>query len=252
MNVPRSSITLAIALAIASPGSISAQVAGNGYLFHAPYVTFNVRGGYSVATAGSDVFDDVTRQLTLNKRDFGSLTLGGDVAFRVTSQLDLALDVGYSRSSRKSEFRDFVDNNNLPIEQTTTFERIPLTANVKVHLAPTGRSIGRLAWIPSRVVPYVGGGVGMMSYRFRQQGDFVDFNTNDVFNSTFDTQDDGRDWAFIQQVMAGVDYNFSPMFGVTLDARYLHGRGDLGTAFSGYDKIDLSGASASVGISVRL
>jgi opacity protein-like surface antigen len=92
----------------------------------------------------------------------------------------------------------------------------------------------------------------MMSYRFRQQGDFVDFNTNDVFNSTFDTQDDGRDWAFIQQVMAGVDYNFSPMFGVTLDARYLHGRGDLGTAFSGYDKIDLSGASASVGISVRL
>jgi len=53
-------------------------------------------------------------------------------------------------------------------------------------------------------------------------------------------------------VMAGVDYNFSPMFGVTLDARYLHGRGDLGTAFSGYDKIDLSGASASVGISVRL
>ena len=166
--------------------------------------------------------------------------------------MDLTLDAGYSRASHKSEFRDFVDNNNLPIEQTTTFERIPLTANLKVHLAPTGRSIGHLAWIPSKVVPYVGGGVGMMSYRFRQQGDLVDFNTNNVFNSTVDTQDDGRDWAFVQQVMAGVDYNFSPMFGVTLDARYLHGRGDLGTAFSGYDKIDLSGASASVGISVRL
>jgi len=251
MTVPRSFIAVALAIAIPG-GTLSAQLAGNGYLFHAPYVTFDLRGGYSAASAGSDVFDDVTSQLTLNKRDFGSLTVGGDIAFRVTSQVDLTLDAGYSRASHKSEFRDFVDNNNLPIEQTTTFERIPLTANVKVHLAPTGRSIGRLAWIPSRVVPYVGGGVGMMSYRFRQQGDFVDFNTNDVFNSTFDTQDDGRDWAFIQQVMAGVDYNFSPMFGVTLDARYLHGRGDLGTAFSGYDKIDLSGASASVGISVRL
>jgi opacity protein-like surface antigen len=251
MTVARSFI--AVALAIAIPGSsLFAQVAGNGYLFHAPYVTFDLRGGYSAASAGSDVFTDVTSQLTLSKRDFGSLTVGGDVAFRITSQVDLTLDAGYSHSTHKSEFRDFVDNNNLPIEQTTTFERIPLTANVKVHLAQTGRSIGHLAWIPSRVVPYVGGGVGMMSYRFRQQGDFVDFNTNKVFNSTFDTQDDGRDWAFVQQVMAGVDYNFSPMFGVTLDARYLHGRGDLGTAFSGYDKIDLSGASASVGISVRL
>jgi opacity protein-like surface antigen len=251
MIVPRS--FLAVALAIAIPGgALSAQLAGNGYLFHAPYVTFDLRGGYSAASAGSDVFDDVTSQLTLSKRDFGSLTIGGDVAFRITSQVDLTLDAGYSRSSRKSEFRDFVDNNNLPIEQTTTFERIPLTANVKVHLAPTGRSIGHLAWIPSRIVPYIGGGVGMMSYRFRQQGDFVDFNTNNVFNSTVDTQEDGRDWAFVQQVMAGVDYNFSPMFGVTLDARYLHGRGDLGTAFSGYDKIDLSGASASAGISVRL
>ena len=251
MTVPRSFVAIALAIAIPG-GTLSAQLAGNGYLFHAPYVTFGLRGGYSAATAGSDVFTDVTQQLTLNKRDFGSLTVGGDVAFRISSQVDLTLDAGYSRASHQSEFRNFVDNNDLPIEQTTTFERIPLTANVKVHLTPTGRSIGHLAWIPSRVVPYVGGGVGMMSYRFRQQGDFVDFNTNNVFNSTFDTQDDGRDWAFVQQVMAGVDYNFSPMFGVTLDARYLHGRGDLGTAFSGYDKIDLSGGSASVGISVRL
>jgi len=255
MNASRSFITLAVALAITSPGGpLSAQVAGNGYLFHAPYVTFNIRGGYSAASAGSDVFDDVTSQLTLNKRDFGSLTLGGDVAFRITSHIDLALDAGYSRSSHKSEFRGFVGDDNLPIEQTTTFERIPLTANLKVHLAPTGRSIGHLAWIPSRVVPYVGGGVGVMAYRFRQQGEFIDFNatTNNIFPATLDTQEDGKDWAFMQQVMAGVEYNFSPIFGVTLDARYLHARGDLGPAFSGYDKIDLSGASATVGFSMRL
>jgi opacity protein-like surface antigen len=215
-------------------------------------VTIGIRGGYANATAGSDVFDDVTRQLTLDKSDFGSLTIGAEVAFSITSRLDFALEAGYSRSNRKSEFRDFIDNNDLPIEQTTSFERAPFTANVKLHLAPTGRSIGRFAWVPSRVVPYVGGGIGVMRYRFRQVGDFVDFNTNAVFPSTLDTGDDGLDWAFVQQAMAGVEYNFSPMLGVTLDARYLHGRGDLGTAFSGYDGIDLSGASASVGLSVRL
>jgi opacity protein-like surface antigen len=243
------SFSLAIALALAIAGvPAAAQSAGDGYLFHTPFATIGIRGGYSAATAGSDVFDDVTRQLTLNKRDFGSLTVGGDIGFRITSKLDLTLDAGYSRSSHKSEFRDFVDNNDLPIEQTTTFERVPLTANLKIRLASPGRSIGSLAWIPSRFVPYVGGGVGVMHYRFEQTGDFVDFDTKDVFNTTVDA----RNWAFVQQVMAGAEYNFSPMFGVTLDARYLHGRGDLGTAFNGYDKIDLSGASATVGLSVRL
>lgn len=241
--------SLAIALALAIPGaSGSAQIAGNGYLFHAPYATIGVRGGYSAASAGSDVFDDVTSRLTLNKSDFGSLTIGADIAFSITSKLDLMLDAGYSRSNHKSEFRDFVDNNDLPIQQTTSFERIPFTANLKLHLASTGRSIGQFAWIPSRIVPYVGGGIGVMKYRFKQEGDFVDFNTNAVFPSTLD----GQNWAFMEQAMAGLDYNFSSMLGVTLDARYLHARGDLGTAFSGYDKIDLSGVSASVGLSVRL
>lgn len=244
-----SSFGVAIALALATLGSpAAAQVTGNGYLFHAPNATITVRGGYSRATAGSDVFNDVTKQLTLDKSDFGSLTLGAAVAFPITSNLDFTLDAGYSHSNRKSEFRDFVDNNNQPIEQTTSFERIPLTANLRLDLAPTGRSIGRLAWIPNRFVPYVGAGVGAMRYRFKQEGDFVDFNTNAVFPATFDAQS----WAFVQQAMAGVELNISPMLGLSLDGRYLHGKGDLGSAFKGYDKIDLSGASATIGLSVRL
>jgi opacity protein-like surface antigen len=245
----RNPFSLAIALALAIPGvPAAAQSAGDGYLFHPPVATIGIRGGYSGAAAGSDVFDDVTRQLTLNRSDFGSLTIGADIGFSITSKLELTLDAGYSRSSHNSEFRDFVDNNDQPIEQTTTFERVPLTANLKLRLASPGHSIGTLAWIPSRFVPYVGGGVGVMRYRFKQQGDFVDFNTNAVFPSTFDAQD----WAFVEQAMAGAEYNFSPMFGVTFDARYLHGRGNLGSAFNGYDKIDLSGVSGSVGLSLRL
>jgi opacity protein-like surface antigen len=252
MSAIRSSFVIG-GLAFASLTSVArAQDMGNGFFFGTPTGSFVVRGGWAMARAGSDLFSFTTDQLTLNRGDFSSPSGDIDLAFNVTPQWQIVASGSVAITNRRSEFRHFEDNNNLPIEQTTTFERIPLTANVKVHLAPTGRSIGHLAWIPSRIVPYVGGGVGMMSYRFRQQGDFVDFNTNNVFNSTVDTQEDGRDWAFVQQVMAGVDYNFSPMFGVTLDARYLHGRGDLGNAFTGYDKIDLSGASASAGISVRL
>ena len=237
------------ALLVGAAGSSLAQSAGDGFLFHSPDVTVSLRAGYSRADAGSDVFDDVTSNLTLNRRDFSSLTVGGDLAFHVAERVDLVLSGGYSRSNHKSEFRDFVDNNDLPIEQTTTFERLPLTANVRLNLSQPGRSIGRLAWIPNRLVPYVGAGIGAMRYRFQQDGDFVDFNTNAVFSSVLDS--DG--WALLGQAMAGVDYNFSPRLGLSLDARYMHAKGELDPArYKGYEKLDLSGTAATIGLSFRL
>ena len=244
-------IQLALSAAMLLVGGATssfAQSSGDGYLFHRPDVTLSVRGGYSRADARSDVFDEVTSNLTLDRGDFSGLSVGGDLAVPIASRVDLVLAGGYSRSSHKSEFRDFVDNNDLPIEQTTTFERIPITANLRINLSEPGRSIGSLAWIPNRVVPYVGAGVGAMRYRFRQQGDFVDFNTNGVFNSTVESSG----WAFVGQAMAGVDYNFTSKLGLSLDARYLHANGEPGAAFKGYDRIDLSGLTATVGLSVRL
>ena len=242
-------LTLTAALLAAGAASSSAQSAGDGYLFHSPAVTASLRGGYSRADAGSDVFDDVTSTLTLDRRDFSSLTVGGDLAFHVAQRMDVVLSGGYSRSNHKSEFRNFVDNNDLPIEQTTTFERIPVTANLRFNLSQPGRTIGSLAWIPNRIVPYVGAGVGAMRYRFRQDGDFVDFNTNAVFSSVLDSEG----WALLGQAMAGVDYNFSPRLGLSLDARYMHAQGELDAArYKGYDKLDLSGTAATIGLSFRL
>lgn len=239
---------VAATLLAGTAGSSSAQSGGEGYMFHSPIVTLTVRGGYARASAGSDVFDDVTSNLTLDRGDFSSITGAGDIAVHLKPRVDLVFSAAFSRSNQQSEFRNFIDNNDLPIEQTTTFERAPLTANVRLNLAAPGRSIGRLAWVPSRVVPYVGAGVGAMHYRFKQEGDFVNFTTNAVFPSVLDT--DG--WAFVAQGMAGVEYNLSTQLGLSLDARYLHARGELGPSFQGYDRIDLSGMSATVGLSFRL
>ena len=242
-------LALVTAALLVGAGTSSAQSAGDGFLFHSPDVTVSLRAGYSRADAGSDVFDDVTSNLTLNRRDFSSLTVGGDVAFHVAERVDLVLSGGYSRSNHKSEFRNFVDNNDLPIEQTTTFERLPVTANVRLNLSQPGRTVGSLAWIPNRIVPYVGAGAGAMRYRFQQDGDFVDFNTNRVFSSVLDSEG----WALVGQAMAGVDYNFSPRFGLSLDARYQYAKGELDPSrYKGYEKLDLSGTSATIGLSFRL
>ncbi len=248
MERPIQAALLVTAFLAGAATTTQAQAAGDGYLFHRPNVTFAVRGGYAHASAGSDVFDEVTSNLTLDRGDFSSLTFGGDLAVHITDRTSLVLAAGYSRSKHESEFRDFVDNNDLPIEQSTTFERIPLTVNLRVNLASTGRTIGRLAWIPSRIVPYVGAGVGAMRFRFKQEGDFVNFNTNAVFPALLLAEE----WALVGQGMAGIDYNISPQLGISFDARYLHARGELGPSFTGYERIDLSGVTGTIGLSYRL
>ena len=239
---------LAALLAGAAAPPARAQSSGDGFLFHQPVARIGVRGGYSVATAGSDLFDFATENLTLSRSDFSGLTLGGSVDFTITRQLTFGADVGYSRSSKRSEFRKLIDNNNLPIEQTTAFERIPVTANFKYFLSPPGQTVGHAAWIPARVTPWLGAGAGVMHYRFKQDGDFVDFQTNNVFRGEFDSSD----WAPVVQGLAGAEFTITPSVALTGEARYLWARGELGRDFGGFNKIDLSGAAASIGLAFRL
>ena len=120
--------------------------------------------------------------------------------------------------------------------------------HLRFYLAQPGRSIGKLAWIPSKVVPWVGAGGGMMYYRFLQQGDFVDFKTTNVFPSSFESSD----WTYTYQGMGGADISLSPHVALRADARYLWAKAQLSRSFTGFDRIDLSGAQATLGLTYRL
>ena len=160
-------VTLTAVLTLAGPAL--AQGGGDGFLFRPPAGAFAVRGGFDLAGAGSDVFRFVTDELTVNRRDFSSATLVFDVGFKVSPRVAGVFSVGIARSTTPSEFRHWVDNNNLPIQQTTEFQRVPVTIALKTYLSDTGRSIGRFAWIPKRFA-YVGGGGESCGHRFQQQG----------------------------------------------------------------------------------
>lgn len=236
----------AVALAALAPRA-TAQSAGSGFLFAPPSGSFTLRAGYAHAAAGSDVFSFTTNQLTVNRGDFSGFTVAGDFGFRVASRVDLVLGSSYAGTNTRSEFRNFVDQNDLPIEQTTTFQRVPVTASVKLYLAPRGRSVGHFAWIPARLTPWVGGGGGAEWYRFRQRGDFVDFGTNAVFPDVFSSSG----WTPEAHAMAGVDLSLSPRFAVTGEGRYTWARANMSQDFAGFDKIDLSGFAVTAGIAVR-
>src|SRR6266550_3004449 len=137
----------ACAITMIAPPSY-AQRAGDGFLFHVPIGTWGVRGGINLASANSDVFAFVTDQLTRDRSDFNAPAVGTNIAIRLAGANDIVLDVGYSTVSRGSEFRHWVDQNDQPIEQTTSLRRIPITLGLRHYVTSRGRSVGQFAWIP--------------------------------------------------------------------------------------------------------
>jgi hypothetical protein len=226
---------------------VQAQDTGNGFLFRAPTGEVSFRGGFDRANAGSDVFAFTVKELTLNRRDFSALTFATDVDKVLTPRLDVRFSVGISQTTTPSEFRDFVDNNRQPIEQTTVFMRVPLTASLKAYLISPGRSVGHFAWIPSRYAPYVGAGGGALWYRLEQEGDFIDFATTKVFRDRFVSEG----FTPTVQAFAGTDVSLTPRFAVTAEGRYQWARSRLSADFSKFQPIDLSGFAVTAGVSIR-
>lgn len=247
--LPYSTRTLAVLLGATLMAAVPAQAqnAGNGFLFKEPRVTLIARGGFDHALAGSDIFSFAAEHLTVQRGDFSGLSGGLDFSIRVAQRIDLMLSGAYTGRSTASEFRDWIGSDDLPVEQTTRFERAPVTASIKAYLLPRGRSIGRFAWLPARVAPYVGAGGGAMWYRFQQEGEFVDFNTLEIFSDELES----TGWAPAAQGLAGVDFSLTPRLALTGDARYTWAKANLSSAFDQFDPIDLSGLSVTFGLSVR-
>jgi hypothetical protein len=224
-----------------------AAAQGSGFMFKRPSVTLGVRLGYALPRAGSEIFDFTREQLTVDKNDFNALSFGGELAIRAIERLDVALNLGYEKSDTRSEFRDWVDDDDLPIEQDTRFTRIPLTLGVKAYPWERGRRISRLAWIPKRWAPYLGAGAGVVWYRFEQVGDFVDFETFEIFSSEFESQGSSA----LAYLSAGVDVSLGPRWLVTGETRYAWASADMDRDFVGFDNIDLAGFRMTAGFSVR-
>lgn len=240
--------TLSVPLALSFPLASPAQPAmGDGFLFGSPRASLVLRTGYARPTAGSDVFSFVREHLTIGRDGFATSTISGEVAVRATPRLAVVFGIGTSARTAHSEYREWVDNDDLPIEQSTLLQRVPITVGVRYNLAPPGRSLSRLAWIPTRNVPYVAAGVGTTYYMFKQTGDFVDYKTLDVFY----TEMKSFGWTPSAYAAAGFDHALSARLGLVTEVRYDVGRAKLSNDFSGFERIDLSGLAATVGLAIR-
>ncbi len=217
------------------------------FLFGAPKGSFAVRAGLTFARAQSEIFEFVTDQLTVEKSDFNAPTIAADLSWRINDRVDAVFGVEYSRASATSEFREFVEDDDLPIVQETHFTQVPVTAGLKLYLTDRGRSVGQYAWVPSSFVPYVGGAAGFVWHQFEQVGDFVDFEDLGIFTDHFIS--DG--WGATFHVFGGADILLNPSLALQLEARYQWADVEMNGGFVGFDAIDLGGLRATAGVAFK-
>jgi hypothetical protein len=217
------------------------------FMIGRPGYFVGVHAGMNFPRAESDLFQMVTRELTLEKSDFRNPPIGFDLGVTLQDHLVLVFSGEYGRKSKKSEFRDFVEDNGQPITQTTTFRLFPVTATLRYYPMKLGETVGSYAWIPRRVLPYVGGGGGFIHYTFNQAGDFVDTKTLDIFYASLGSSG----WTAMPVVVSGIDIGLTPAVFVNVEARYSWAKTDLSRDFGGFKPIDLAGLRVSGGINVR-
>jgi hypothetical protein len=124
---------------------------------------------------------------------------------------------------------------------------MPVTGTVKAFLFERGRKISQLAWVPGQWSPFVGAGGGRVYYNFRQSGDFVDYETLEIFSDTFRSKGN----AGIFHVLAGAEWSLSPRFYLTGEGRYSWAEAKMDRDFVGFEPIDLSGFQGTVGLALR-
>lgn len=230
--------------AVASPGLAQDDP---DFLFGRPTVTLGLHGGWSMPVQSSEIFEFVREELTVDPGAFDSFTFGGEVSWRWTERLDLSVTLEHASASVPSEFRDWVDLEDRPIEQTTSLRRVPFTLSLKAYLMERGRRISELAWIPRDWSPYVGAGAGVLWYDFEQEGDFVDFETLDIFRDRFSSEGAVP----TAHVLAGLQYSLSERFVVRGEYRYAWASAELSDDFVGFEPLDLGGGRITVGAAVR-
>jgi hypothetical protein len=198
--------------------------------------------GFDTRADGDTLVADLVDQnpLAFEISDFKSAQWFGewDVAFG--DHVEAGAGVGFQTRSVPSLYRDLVDESGLDIEQKLKLRVVPVTAVVR--FLPVGRA--------GSVQPYVGAGVGVLNYRYSEDGRFVDPSDFSIFTDRFTT----TGHAPVGLLLGGVRLPIGgDIYGLGIEYRYQWATGDTGGLDNGFlgDKIDLSGGQLNFAFLVR-
>jgi len=194
-------------------------------------------GQFSVRGEDTRIADDVLLEnlslFAFDVRDLNNGTAGAEWLFGAGEYFDAGLGAGFYQRTVPSVYTDFINDNGSEIFQEFRLRVVPLTVTIRV--LPFGRN--------TAVEPYFGVGVGLFDWRYSEVGEFVDFDTFDVFRDRFTAS--GREVGGL--MLGGLRVPFSDRFSAGFEVRYQSATGRVGID-QGFlnERIDLGGIVTQV------
>jgi len=160
-----------------------AMVCGVGVLDAQPALaqqTFNVSIGYFTvhgqdARVTGDVLNANRNFLTFDIKDFNGASIGGEWLFPVGNYIEAGAGVAFTRRTVPTVYTRLVNANGSEIEQDLRLRMVPAAFTFRV--LPLGQNVG--------FQPYLGGGLGVIGWRYAESGQFVDTRNGAIFNSSY-------------------------------------------------------------------
>lgn len=195
-----------------------------------------------------DVLPGVSGSLSFEIGDFWGVPLFGEWNLAINRNLEVSAGLGYFTKKVDSVYLDLVNcpapcldpASGTEIEQELRLTMVPISGVVRFF--PIGD--------PTRVQPYVGGGVAAIRYSYTETGEFVDTSTFEIFNDKYTA----KGTAFGAIILGGVRFPLGgDVYGLTVEGKYQFANGNTGGSAAGFlgDKIDLSGGTIQGGFLIR-
>lgn len=214
---------LAGAVILASAWPVAAQQTLNLSLGY-----FTVRG--EDARVERDVLNGNRNVLAFDIADFNGAAIGGEWLVPLGRYLEGGAGVAFSRRTVDSFYERLTDRDGSDIEQRLRLRIVPIAFTVRV--VPLGHD--------SPVQPYIGGGLGVLHWRYSESGEFVDFQRgNAIFREQYVAS--GSETGPV--VLGGVRFAGDSMSS-GVEIRYQGADAPLGRPFSSLQRdprIDLGG-----------
>ena len=225
---------LMTAAMVARPATASAQVVQS---LNLSLGAFMPRGEDTRST--NDVWIKDLPVYRFEIKDFTGGEVSGEWNLAFGNRVELGLGGAFYRRTIDTSYRDYTNPNNTEVQSKFRLRTVPVTGVIR--LLPFGS--------PSSFQPYIGGGVGVVNWRYSEFGDFIDFNdNNNVYRAQYTADGNTLAPVFLAGFRAPVG---GDVWAITLEGRYMRADADLNTNDFLGSKLDLSGTSLRFGVLLR-
>lgn len=196
--------------------------------------SLNLKAGVFIPFMESDLWDINRANLEFEKADMVELYYGLEYEWLMSERFSLSFEGGIYKKEKRSYYRDFEYDDGSLIPQNVSLRITSLEATIKLY--PIGRR--------HSFYPFLALGGGLYAWKYEQWGYFIDNQDFSVYEGYADASKFSPGFTG----KAGMILRLGRNSGISLEARYLHLKAELGEFFEGFEKLDMRGLSINAGI----